>query len=158
MSGEVYVAASGSQLNASILDSLYKPMQTAPMNKLGWTADVDLRDGFPRDYLQADLVVVTDPVQTHLRPGSQEVVRYLVEQTISQDSYLGRHFARVPVEFTLDNNVKVYLYHKISDFSFSDLEKLSEYFMSLYPQANELFEERILESIYATESAKHREN
>lgn len=158
MSGKVYIAASGSILNASIIDALYKPMQTAPLHNQGWTADVDLRDGFPVDFLQSDLIVITQPVQTHLQPGSQEVVTYLVDQVADHQSYLGRHFEQLPVSFALDNDVTAYVYHKMSAFTPTDLAKLSAYYMNLYPAASELFAARILGGQDATDATNLSDN
>ena len=56
---DVYVLASGETLNSGILDALDKPYGERAVHRLLPTHDVDLRDGFPTDFLRAGIVVVT---------------------------------------------------------------------------------------------------
>lgn len=140
----VYVLASGMVLNSSILACLDLPEQENAVHNLFTTADVDLRDGFPVDFLQADIVVTTDPIELHLAEGTQEVVRYLAEQVMDPSSPVGRHFEKLDQVFLLDNGVNVYLYKKTSDFERSDLESIAAYFDTLYPEQKEMFSDRIL--------------
>lgn len=140
----VYIDASGGILNNSIMDSLNKPYGTCAVNNLCATADVDLRDGFPKDFLSADIVVVTDPIQLHLAEGTQEVVRFLAQEVCNKESPIGRHFEKNDKYFILDDDVKVFIYEKNSDFEKNDLEYLSNYYSEYYPGQEELFKNRIL--------------
>lgn len=139
----VYIDASGSVLNNSIIDSLDKPYGTSPLNNQCFTADVDLRDGFPVDFLTARIIVTTDPVQLHLAKGTQEVVRYLSEQVTDPSSPIGRHFTVAPVSFQLDDGVTAHVYVKQSEFEESDLQSLADYFTGYYPGYELLFANRI---------------
>ena len=103
--------------------------------------DVDLRDGFPSEFLTAKYVVTTTPVQTHLSSG-QHVVTYLADCLHDSSNYLGRHFKKV-YEVELDNNVTAEVYEKGSSFTEDDLIKLREYYNTLYPNDTELFADRI---------------
>ena len=124
--------ASGRVLNASTLRSLNLPDSQPAVNNLLQTADVDLRDGFPTDFLQASVVVTTDPIQLHLAQGTQEVVRYLAEQVMDSTSLIGRHFEKQECTFTLDDDVKVYVYVKQSEFEAEDLNGLIEYYAACF--------------------------
>ena len=138
---KIYVAASGGTLNSDILKKFYMPYSSNAVPNMYTTYDVDLRDGFPTEFLSADYVVATEPVELHLMTG-QEVVGYLAKGIQDEMSFIGRHFQEVN-RFELDNVVIVKIYHKSSDWVESDLEQLREYYNSIYPEYKELFEDRI---------------
>lgn len=141
---KVYIDASGSILNNSIIDSLDKPYGPSPLQNQCWTADVDLRDGFPTDFLTAGIIVTTEPVQLHLAEGTQEVVRYLSQEVKDPSSPIGRHFIKDSTTFSLDDGVVVYIYKKTSDFDRADLQYLADYFTDYYPGNEKIFADRIL--------------
>lgn len=165
---DVYVLSSGETLNSGILDALDKPYGERAVHRLLQTHDVDLRDGFPTDFLRAGIVVVTDPVDLHLAPGTQEVVRYLAAEVQKPDSPVGRHFQKDAQEFSLnggrklfsyrekrnffesdaeasvfDEDKKVRIYHKVSDFAQEDLQTIADYYAQRYPGQEKLFADRI---------------
>ncbi len=142
----VYVCASGGVLNASIMDSLDKPYKNGALHNMYWTADVDLRDGFNPDFLRADYIVITDPIQLHLKKGTQEVVRFPWAEIQNPNSPIGRHFIKLEQSFSLDHHVTAYIYEKISDFELSDYEYLADYYDQYYPNMNKLFSDRILKA------------
>lgn len=140
----IYTLASGARLNSDILDSLGKPYDKKPVHQLLRTHDVDLRDGFPTDFLRAGIIVTTDPTDLHMAPGMQEVVSHLAEEVKKPDSPLGRHFEKDAQEFTLDGGMHVLIYRKVSDFTQEDLQLLAEYFTNRYPGQEKIFADRIL--------------
>ena len=144
--GNIYVLASGGNLNSDILKSINKPNQENAISRLLVTHDVDLRDGFPTEFLTAETIVTTNPINLHLAEGSQEVVRYLAEQIQDSTSYIGDNFKKISTEFSVNNNypAQVYIYHRISDFTEEDIKKIADYYSSLYPEHPELFEDRII--------------
>lgn len=97
----MYVAASGTVLNADILRSADKPVSFEAVHNLRKTSDVDLRDGFPNGFLDSEIVVTTKPVQLHLAEGTQETVRFLAEEVMNSSSPVGRHFT-LESEYSLD--------------------------------------------------------
>lgn len=141
---KVYITASGSVLNSAVITMLYAPDNLNPMHNLCDTADVDLRDGFNSEFLEAGVVITTSPIQLHLAEGSQEVVRYLSEQVTDTESPIGRHFEKDEMEFLLDDGVVASIYVKTSDYEQSDLEALAAYFAEYYPGQETLFADRIL--------------
>ncbi len=144
----VYICASGSTLNASIMNSLDKPYSNNSLNNMYWTADVDMRDGFNADFLKAHYVVVTVPVQLHLREGTQEVVRFLCQEVSDMASPIGKHYEKLNQTFVLDNNVSVYIYMKTSDYDIADYQYLADYYDNYYPGNKELFSSRIWDAVY----------
>ena len=139
----VYICASGDVLNCSIMDALNKPNDEPGIHHMYWGSDVDLRDGFSENFLYADYVVVTDPVQLHLKDGTQEVVRFLCEEIQKEASPIGRHFVRMEQSYNLDNNVTAYIYEKISDFETADYQYMAAYYDNYYPGMEDLFSNRI---------------
>lgn len=137
----IYVAASGSILNCDILRKANMPDTDNAVPHMYATCDVDLRDGFPTDFLNAKYVVATDPVQTHLATG-QEVVSYLAEGVQDETSYIGCHF-RFMEQYELDDGIIAKIYEKISGFSEDDLQNLRDYYDALYPGYSSIFAERI---------------
>ena len=138
---KIYVLASGTTLNSDVLRKFYMPYSNNAVINMCNTHDVDLRDGFPEDFLHARYVVTTDPVQLHL-PSGQEVVSYLANNVNDADSYIGCHYKRM-WKTELDNNVTVYLFEKESDYTEEDLQQISKYYSNLYPGYDSIFAEKI---------------
>ncbi len=137
----IYVLASSPILNCSILDSAYLTLNRHQnvAKKILWTNDVDKRDGFPREFLTAQYVVVADPIQYHLIPKDQRVVGIPAELVLKETG-IGSAFSKLPYEFNLDGNVKAYIYKKIKPFSDSDLEMFSELLKKDYPDRPNIYE------------------
>ena len=58
----VYFLASSGEYNSAVLSCIYLPEKHNALQNLIGTRDIDLRDGFPIDFFDADYVVVTDPI------------------------------------------------------------------------------------------------
>lgn len=130
---------SGGTLNFSLMDSLRKPYEQSPVHNLYRFMGADLRDGFPIGVLNANILVITDPIH-----GDQETITFPSRQLMSADSVIGRHFVKNDRVFTLENNVKVLIYEKQSDFTQEDLQYMADYFTKIYPGYIHMFADRIL--------------
>ena len=137
----IYIAASGTTLNCDILRKLRMPYSDNAIPNMFNTCDVDLRDGFPTDFLRAKYIVTTDPIQLHLKTG-QEVVRYLATNVQNRNSYIGCHFEEIDA-VNLDNGIIAKIYMKFTDFCEEDLQCLKNYYTKLYPNNIEIFADRI---------------
>ena len=126
-------------LNFSLMDSLRKPYEQSPVHNLYRFMGADLRDGFPIGVLNADILVITDPIQ-----GNQEVITFPSKQLMSADSVIGRHFTKNERTFTVGNGVKVLIFEKQSDFTQEDLQYMADYFTKIYPKYTHMFADRIL--------------
>lgn len=149
---KIYVAASGEVLNSDILTSLEKPYKAFAVENLRRSCDIDLRDGFPADFLTSDIVVTTDPVQLHAAPNTQEVVSFLAQEVSNPNSPIGRHY-QATRSFELDNDVTATVYLRLTPFEESDYQYLADYYTSIYPDYPELFADRIW-SVFNDSSAK----
>lgn len=143
---KIYITASGNILNNPIVRNIRQPYISQYVNNLSRENNVDLRDGYPVNFLTSDFVAATSPVQLHLPEGTQEVISFHNQEVMNPDSPIGRHFKKLNNEFTLDNGVKVYVYEKQSEFEDSDLHYIADYFTKLYPGREKIFADRIFNS------------
>ena len=137
----VYLLASGAILNSALLANLKLPYSTKAVNNLYRTHNVDLKDGFPSNFIKAKYIVTTDPIQLHLAKG-QHVVSYLAKNINDKTSYIGCHYKQL-CEFELDKHVKAKIHVKISNLTESDLQKIKDYYSNLYPGYESKFADRI---------------
>lgn len=152
---DIYVLASSDVLNSNLLAMSKMPETSQAIPQLNVTHDVDTTQGFPASFLESEIIVVADPIQTHLTPGYQEVVVYLAQQILDPKSYLGVHYQQVS-EYILENEVKAKVYIKTSDLTEADYIQLQQYYDSIYPDMPELFHDRIQypESYFSAEPGK----
>lgn len=138
--GDIYVLASSGILNSHILQNACRlgPRPRSFCDRILNTHDVDKRDGFPRQFLQATYLVAASPTQYHLRPDDQRVVGVLARDVIG-GSGIGASFRRLPGEFTLDDGVTVRIYAKVRPFKRADLNALEDEFNGYYPGRARLF-------------------
>src|SRR5262249_20201014 len=141
---DIYVVASSEILNSNILQNAcrFGPRQKQFCERILATNDVDKRDGFPGQFLHADLVVVATPTQYHLRAEDQRIVGVLAREIIDGRG-IGASFQRLPDEFKLDNGVITSVYVKVRSFEKSDLDALAAEFGRYYPEERQLFKTEI---------------
>lgn len=111
--GDVYVLASSEILNSSIVQNYCRlgPRPRAFCARVLNTNDIDKRDGFPQQFLDANYLIVAAPTQYTVRAEDQRVVGVLAREVTTGDG-VGSSFQRLPWTFRLDNGVKVQLYRK----------------------------------------------
>lgn len=115
-SGPIYVLASSLVFNEAILRggcSLHQSYTMCDQILPVW--HVDKRDGFPPQFLSARYVIVSDPIQYHLRPEDQRIIGVPADQLLHERG-IGSSYRKLPYEFTLDKNVKVFIYEKYKPF------------------------------------------
>lgn len=139
---KIYVLASGHVLNSSILKAIEKPNDFEPIKGLLDTNDYDMRDGFPEQFLDASVIVVTDPIELHLAEGTQEVVRFLAQEILDNTSTLGKNYEMVQ-EFELQKGVVAKVYKKIDCLDEEDIKYIREYYHNYYPEFDSIMADRI---------------
>lgn len=145
---KVYIAASGKILNDDILRRLNAPDYTLPYTLLP-TTHADLVGGFNIDFLDASIVVITEPIQTHLLEGSQQVLQYIVNGVLNSDSFIGKKYEQCQV-FELDNNILAKVFKKCDYYTEDDILKIKNYFDSIYPDNPEIFRDKFEEYLNNT--------
>ena len=94
--------------------------------KLRITPEVDRVSGFPEGFFQADVILVVDPPQWHLRPEEQQVVVITAESLLQQRD-IGNAFDRLPGEYRLfdpqhQQGVTAYLYRRSRPIAQADFD------------------------------------
>ena len=143
---KIYLLASSELYNGTVLGKLYVPNAHKALPNLLGTVDVDLRDGFPLKFFDADIVLVAEPVQTHLLPKDQSVIVKPAELMLSP-SPIAKHFKQIKTytfhpESDGVSSVTFKVYEKISPFAEADIDFMERIFAELYPGQDELFKNR----------------
>lgn len=140
----IYVLASSHKVNDDILRNSNLPNKVEGLDLLSYTAHADLRDGFPIDFLESEYIVVANPVQYHLIPEGQRVIGILSSEMLEENTEISDNFTKVK-SYLLesDDNIEIFIYKKISDFSEEDLDFLMNKFDLYYSDYPDLFRNRI---------------
>lgn len=138
--GGIYVLSSSETLSDQVLAFANLSLGTSfrsPEKMLG-AAHVDRRDGYPVGLLQADVVLVADPVQYHLRPEDQ---RTIGEPAMSflNGTDIAQAFSRLPESFELDGGVTVTIHQRHRHNSQQEVAALSDRLQRAYPDQPEIY-------------------
>lgn len=133
----IYSLASSKILNNDLLQNTQMPENPRFLTSLLSTQHVDKRDKFPNDLLWASYVLVTNPVQLHLRPQNQELIVYFNEEILNGS--LKKHYI-IEKKYTLMENVEILLLKKISPFSSEELKRIKNHFKNKYPDHPTMYE------------------
>lgn len=140
--GKVVITASSDLLNSDTLRNLYLPYESNYFPNLSYFCDVDLRDGFPVDIINAEIVIASSPTQYHLSPEGQRVIGFFNEEFFN-GGRLSRDF-EVIGEYQLDHGVTTKMLKRITPFDSEDLRYIKEYFDQFYSEQEEIFSDRIM--------------
>jgi hypothetical protein len=123
--GTVYVLASSGILNSALLWASNLSLDTnyQVTGRILRTADVDRRDGFPQQLLNAEYVLVAVPIQYHLKPEDQRMIELPAEALLMRKN-IGNAFDRLADSFLLDDQVKVYLFRRVRQITKAELDEL----------------------------------
>lgn len=140
--GNAYLISSSGIFNEDVLRNYKLPNEIDAFPMLLHTYHIDLRDGFPKEFLLADVVMVTDPVQTHVEYDGQRVIWKLNELMLDENSCFADNF-EVVNKYTITQGIDVYVFKKIKPFTGEDYEFLINTFGEWYPDYPEMFVDRI---------------
>jgi len=117
----IYVASSSPILNSDLLSEVEKVYYGWDHKRLNLTSyDVDSKHPYPIDILlRSQIVIVAVPLQIHLNPEQQGLVRSVFD-LFTHRLYIAQDFSLLPQSYMLDDNVSVYLYKRIRP---TDLDK-----------------------------------
>ena len=89
-------------------------------------SDVDTVEGPPsREIQDCAVMIVGDPVQTHLIPDYQQTVIVPSREMLSGEG-LGAHYRRTGEVFRLENGVEAVVFERISPLDDADMDALGE--------------------------------
>lgn len=92
----------------------------------------------------ADVVMATDPVQTHVEYDGQRVIWKLNELMLDEHSCFADNFEIVN-KYSITQGIDVYVFKKIKSYTEEDYKYLIDIFGEWYPEYPELFVDRIKE-------------
>lgn len=109
----VYLIASSQEFNSSMLTGApYSLNEFLPSAScISNTHDVDRRDGFPQELVNARLVLLAVPLQTHL-VRNQKVISVPYQLFLS-DQGIAKAFVKDPESFNLDDGIRVFAYSRV---------------------------------------------
>jgi hypothetical protein len=111
----IYVAASSETLTSDTLLATERKLYNRNSLKILRTSNIDSRDVYPlNDLLKANLIITSTPVQYHLSPKEQKVVKIAVDIFQKHWSF-AQDFRQLSTEFNLDKGVQVKVYQRIRE-------------------------------------------
>lgn len=135
------VCASSFLLNSETLLNL-RPSLNLPERKDGmgyiYVSSVDKRDGFTWAMLEADYLVVGDPVQVHLGEENQQVVA-LPAHAVLEGTGFGAAYERLEDVFTLQDGSAVYLYRRVRAITALERQEIAQILAARYPDYADLY-------------------
>lgn len=111
--------------------SLGAPKGKAATQAMGFSS-IDKRDGFSANLFKADYVVIGDPVQYEITPESGRIMGTIAND-ILDGTGIGAAYDRLPQEFLLRNDTKVYVFKRTRPFLKRDIDRLLATFKEWYP-------------------------
>ncbi len=138
--GYIYVLGSTGTLSDQSLAFANRSLGTtfrSPASILQ-SAHVDRRDGFPRMLLEATYVVVPQPTQNDIAAREQQVVVIPTESFVRGGDF-SRAFRRLPVEFLLEGDVRVWVFERERETTAEELAELSAQLRSAYPDRPDIW-------------------
>ncbi len=138
--GYIYVLGSTGTLSDQSLAFANRSLGTAyrsPASILQ-SAHVDQRDGFPRLLLEATYVVVPDPPQNGMNPARQRVMM-IPTRSFVEGRNIARAFRRLPVEFLLERDVRVWVFERERDITGDEVAELSALLRAAYPERPDIW-------------------
>ena len=144
--GTVVVASSSLALSPTTLQtadrSLGEPI--IDRRKVRLTPEVDRVSSFPEGFFQADVIVVVDPPQWHLRPEEQQVI-VITAESLLQNREIGKAFDRLPGEYRLfdpqrGQDVIAFIYRRARPIPKADFEEYVAKLKAAHPTRTRLSE------------------
>lgn len=136
------VCASSLLLNSETLLNL-RPSLGLPERPEGmayiYVASVDKRDSFTWAMLEADYLVVGEPVQVHLGEENQQLIA-IPAHAVLEGTGLGTAYARLGPSFTLQDGSAVYVYRRTRAVTAEERADLSRRLTDRYPDYAALYQ------------------
>ena len=131
----VHVLASSKILNSDILRSAagskFKDSQL-PAN-INYFIGIDKIEGFPVNFLDSKYIIIADPIQYHLSERDQQAIGIPARKVLTKEG-IGDNYRKLPYFFSLDNNVKVYIYEKVRAHNYEEIRDIFREFVTIHPE------------------------
>lgn len=125
----IAVIASSTKLSGSLLGAVNDNL----LPRLMKVSDVDLRDHFNWEVLNADYVVLGQPTPLHLQPTGQRVISIPSEE-IASGIGVGTSFTPTGQQYELSSALVARIYRRNGPIPATELTNFKEKFYRIYPQ------------------------
>jgi hypothetical protein len=138
--GYIYVLGSTGTLSDQSLAFANRSLGTGfrCVSSVLQSAHVDRRDGFPRMLLEATYVVVPQPAQTDMAAREQQVV-VIPSESFVRGENIAHAFRRLPVEFRLEHDVRVWVFEREREVTADEVAELSGLLREAYPDRPDIW-------------------
>lgn len=140
-----YCISSSGILNDDILRNYNLPDELNAVPALYTTYHADLAYGFPVPFLQSDIIIATNPAQTHANYDGQRVIWVLNDLMNDRNGMLADNFEVVST-YKLKGwgqEADIIVYQKVKEFEREDYEYLIDLFNQWYGDYPDLFQQKI---------------
>lgn len=144
---KVTVYSSNGVLNEEMFETI---SDSKLNNSINYASQVDLRDNFRIQTLMSDYVVITNPIQTHLRVNDQQVI-YVPASSILNHFNIGNAYKKLEHEYKLNNDVSAWIYEKQRPFTSQEATDFFAEFYNYYPQWKKLYSNAIINTYLSSE-------
>jgi len=142
----VGVLASSFVLNSDILMNTESSLNVRKLSDadrsryIAYLPAVDKRDGFPVTILYCDYLIATDPSQIHL-DGKDQICVSLPNEMMIRGECIASAFEPMEETFSLGEKgeVKVYVYKKVREITYEEIDAFCDAFAEYYPYEDKLF-------------------
>jgi hypothetical protein len=118
---QFYIASSSYILNYSIITVAEEQHFGKSIVSIARTTNIDSRDFYPlNSLLKSHYVVVANPIQYHVAPQEQKLVKGVVD-VFDQNLAIAQDFTLLPQTFALEYGVTVQIYERIRPTSFATI-------------------------------------
>ena len=123
---DIYLLSSSYDFNASHLKTAgFQLGQPLPAeDRIAETNDVDFRDGFPDQLATAQVVIVAEPMQTHL--AVEQKVIAVPYRLFHDGTGFAQAFTRDPEIFHLDHGIQVYIFERTRASTAGEIQALHD--------------------------------
>lgn len=143
----VSILSSSGVLNDDMLNTISNSKLSERIN---YASQVDLRDGFRLQTLASDYVIVTDPVQIHLKESGQRVITVPAIDILSNKG-IGQAYKKVSRAYKLSTNVNAWIYEKERPFLPSEIEYFFKQLVHYYPEWKNIYSNGIMVTYLSSE-------
>lgn len=144
---KVTIYSSSDILNEEMLETI---SDSKLNNSINYASQVDLRDNFRVQTLMSDYVVITNPIQTHLRVAGQQVI-YIPASSILNHLNIGNAYKKLGYEYKLNNEVSAWIYKKQRPFTSQETTNFFKEFYNHYPKWENLYSNGIINTYLSSE-------
>ena len=137
------VVASSAEFNQTHVLTVHRSLglPTARPTRQRMLPEADKVNGFPQTFFECGVIAVAEPLQTHLRPEEQQILR-LLGHDLTSITGLGLAFQSLPDEYRLVNGIAVTIWVRTRPFTAEEVAQFRARLRACHPDLEAVFEPR----------------